>query len=171
MMTLNMTMTSTGKTDDMFLCCGQPVMLVCLNVRSWHTNLCRTFVELNWTFLGRCEHRWKVKRENCFNALSVLLLVPAIAPTSPRVSSVSVRRSRKSPSRDLTTATRWWELLVQDSLYCVFKSLNLMLLFVLQFDETTQDLSVSQLSQSHGADYMEEVAWPSHHAPLCFVHI
>ncbi|XP_051816553.1 FGFR1 oncogene partner isoform X8 [Acanthochromis polyacanthus] len=27
-----------------------------------------------------------------------------------------------------------------------------------KFDETTQDLSVSQLSQSHGADYMEEVA-------------
>uniref|UniRef100_A0A4W6FVV8 Centrosomal protein 43 n=1 Tax=Lates calcarifer TaxID=8187 RepID=A0A4W6FVV8_LATCA len=26
-----------------------------------------------------------------------------------------------------------------------------------KFDETTQDLSVSQLSQSHGADYMEEV--------------
>lgn len=33
-----------------------------------------------------------------------------------------------------------------------------MLTFVLQFDETTQDLSVSQLSQSHGVDYMEEVA-------------
>ncbi len=41
-----------------------------------------------------------------------------------------------------------------------------MLVFVLQFDETTQDLSVSQLSQSHGADYMEEVAWPSHHPTL-----
>ncbi|XP_041814091.1 FGFR1 oncogene partner isoform X2 [Chelmon rostratus] len=27
-----------------------------------------------------------------------------------------------------------------------------------KFDETTQDLSVSQLSQSHGADYMEDVA-------------
>ncbi|XP_029903483.1 centrosomal protein 43 isoform X2 [Myripristis murdjan] len=27
-----------------------------------------------------------------------------------------------------------------------------------KFDESTQDLSVSQLSQSHGADYMEEVA-------------
>ncbi|XP_044024123.1 FGFR1 oncogene partner isoform X10 [Siniperca chuatsi] len=27
-----------------------------------------------------------------------------------------------------------------------------------KFDETTQDLSVSQLSQSHGVDYMEEVA-------------
>ena len=32
-----------------------------------------------------------------------------------------------------------------------------MLLFVVQFDDTTQDLSVSQLSQSHGADYMEDV--------------
>lgn len=31
-----------------------------------------------------------------------------------------------------------------------------------QFDEITQDLSVSQLSQSQGADYMEEVAWQSH---------
>lgn len=38
-------------------------------------------------------------------------------------------------------------------------------LTVLQVDESTQDVSVSQLSESHGADYLEDVAW-SHHAPL-----
>lgn len=45
-----------------------------------------------------------------------------------------------------------------------------MLVFVLQFDETTQDLSVSQLSHSDGADYMEDVAWiPIMH--LCITYI
>lgn len=31
-------------------------------------------------------------------------------------------------------------------------------LIVFQVDESTQDVSVSQLSQSHGADYLEDVA-------------
>lgn len=38
---------------------------------------------------------------------------------------------------------------------CLTVSLN-----VFQVDESTQDVSVSQLSQSHGADYLEDVAWP-----------
>lgn len=36
---------------------------------------------------------------------------------------------------------------------CLAVSLN-----VFQVDESTQDVSVSQLSQSHGADYLEDVA-------------
>lgn len=52
-----------------------------------------------------------------------------------------------------------FELFVRDVILdsSCFRPLN-PVCSVVQFDDTTQDLSVSQLSQNHGADYMEEVA-------------
>lgn len=46
----------------------------------------------------------------------------------------------------------------QSNVFTLNKSSLFVCLFVVQFDETTQDVSISQLSQSHGADYMEDVS-------------